>query len=102
MSELSKDTFCLSTSNVIRINSNANLNDYTTPGNYACVSNGDAKTITNMPSDSSVANSAFRLTVINSISGDYTTQILLSYISNVIGIRSYNKLQTYWSSWKII
>ena len=97
---LNNDVFHLSTSNLIHLNSGADLNDYKSPGNYVCTSNTVANTIQNKPSG--FGASAFRMTVINIISSDYSTQILHSYLSNDIGMRTYIKNMDEWMSWKTL
>lgn len=75
----------------ITIPSNANLNNYTTPGTYKCDSNTIAETIKNAPNE----KIAFELQVDNYIDG-YIVQICQTY-NGLRFMRSQHN--STWSSW---
>lgn len=79
------------------ITANANLNSYTTPGEYYCNSNSTAETITNSPT-----NKAFRMTVELSTSPTQTTNIrqtVIPYNSNLSYTRYSINTGSTWSDW---
>lgn len=72
----------------------ADFNDYTTPGTYYVISDGDAATMSNIPRAASGT-----LYVINRAAGNYKCQLYLPTSSlEIVFIRNYNNGA--WTSWK--
>lgn len=81
----------------IKIPEQADLNSYTTPGVYKCVSQAIAATCTNVP-----INQAFRMDVKSILSSDRSVQIL--YPNNVSEMHFYirNMRASGWTDWQKI
>lgn len=82
---------------VTGVTANANLNTYTTAGEYYCNSNDTAATITNLP-----VSRAFRLTVeltVSSSNTDYIRQTVREYRNNVTYTRWTIDGGSSWSAW---
>lgn len=76
---------------------NANLNNYSNPGNYYCQSNAKATTLTNTPTFS-----AFTLKVEYSVGTSYPCQTIRVYNTGYLYYRYYDSYASTWRNWRVI
>lgn len=74
---------CATLSGGTSISANADLNTYRTLGNYYCISNADANTLLNCPT-----NKAFKMIVDYATGTGYTRQIVIPHLNDGIYLRT--------------